>query len=89
MEKLTKKHYIVIGVVVCIIAFYFYKKNYIYLDPTKAHLLIQQGATVVCKDKTSGKEYYLTSNQFVFPAGGLYFYSVGGEVVTTSTCIED
>ncbi len=89
MEKLTKKHYIVMGIVVCIIALYFYKKNHAYLDPTKAHILIQQGATVLCTDLTSGKEYYLTRNQFVFPAGGLYLYSVDGEAVTTSTCVED
>ena len=89
MEKLTKKHYIVMGVVVCIMALYFYKKNYVYLDPTKAHILIQQGATVLCTDSTSGKEYYLTSNQYVLPAGGLYFYIVDGESVTTSKCVED
>lgn len=88
MKNLTKKQFIFIGICIALITFYFYKKSHTYLDPTKAHLMIQQGVVVLCTD-TDGRKYYPTSNQFLFPAGGLYFYKIDGEAVTTTNCVED
>jgi hypothetical protein len=58
-----------------------------YLKSDEAHFLIQSGKSVTCEDSKSGKKYILNKLQFVFPAGGMYFYNVGNEPVTTEKCI--
>ncbi|KHG34402.1 MAG: hypothetical protein RBR12_11765 [Sulfurospirillum cavolei] len=62
-------------------------KSQEYLKSNEAHLLIQSGKSVTCEDSQSGKKYVLNKLQFVFPAGGMYFYNVGNEPITTEKCI--
>lgn len=57
-----------------------------YLDDSKAHILIQNGKKVLCQDD-NGEKYYLHKSQFVFLAGGLYFYNVNNEPIMTNQCI--
>jgi len=58
-----------------------------YLDGYEAHMLIQQGKDLVCYDKETNQEYHLKKYQFTFPAGGLYFYNVNNEPVSTTKCV--
>ena len=58
-----------------------------YLDGREAHLLIQKGNSILCIDKETKKKYLLKSNQYVFSAGGLYFYNVNKEPIMTTMCI--
>ena len=59
-----------------------------YLESYQAHKLIQNGYKVRCYDKETRKYYLLKKDQYVFPAGGIYFYNVNKEPVTTNMCIQ-